>query len=153
MSRTRQMKTTASIRSPFVNQVAAGCGSAEPECEPAVARMAGGVAPARFFSECKAFVECLPDAKADKSQAGSSAGAPAMGVDQGSRSDASECSVMDISSGGAKVAMTTSTLIPNHFELAFAQGGQTRSCEVIWRHGKILGSNLLSETTPSQRWR
>jgi hypothetical protein len=50
-----------------------------------------------------------------------------------------ECHVMDISNGGAKIATTTPSLVPNRFELAFAEGGQTRSCEVIWRHGKIFG--------------
>jgi hypothetical protein len=56
-----------------------------------------------------------------------------------------ECQVMDISSGGAKIATTTSALVPDRFELAFAEGGQTRSCEVIWRHGRICGSNSLRE--------
>jgi hypothetical protein len=46
---------------------------------------------------------------------------------------------MDISSGGAKIATTTDSLVPDRFELAFTEGGQTRSCEVIWRHGKIIG--------------
>jgi len=55
-----------------------------------------------------------------------------------------ECSVMDISSGGAKIATTTSSLIPDRFELAFAQGGETRGCEVIWRHGRICGIKFVS---------
>jgi hypothetical protein len=29
-------------------------------------------------------------------------------------------------------------------ELAFAEGEQTRSCEVIWRHGKICGVKFAS---------
>jgi PilZ domain len=53
-----------------------------------------------------------------------------------------ECRVMDISDNGAKIAAATSASIPDRFELAFAQGGQTRSCEVIWRHSKIFGIKL-----------
>src|ERR1700675_3821804 len=44
-----------------------------------------------------------------------------------------ECRVMDNSHGGANIS---TTVVPDRFELAFAEGGQTRSCEVIWRHGK-----------------
>jgi len=46
---------------------------------------------------------------------------------------------MDISTNGAKVVIATSSTIPDRFELAFFNGGQTRSCEVIWRRGKVLG--------------
>ena len=50
-----------------------------------------------------------------------------------------ECRVMDISHGGAKISTTGPSLVPDRFELAFAEGDQIRSCEVIWRHGKICG--------------
>jgi hypothetical protein len=50
-----------------------------------------------------------------------------------------ECDVMDISNGGAKIATSIPSLVPDHFELAFAEGAQTRNCEVIWRHGRICG--------------
>jgi PilZ domain len=50
-----------------------------------------------------------------------------------------ECHVMDISSNGAKIVIATSSTVPDHFQLAFFQGDQTRSCEVIWRHGKVFG--------------
>jgi hypothetical protein len=51
----------------------------------------------------------------------------------------SECQVMDISSNGAKVVAAMSPTLPERFQLAFSKGGETRSCEVIWRHGKLLG--------------
>jgi PilZ domain len=51
----------------------------------------------------------------------------------------SECQVMDISSNGAKIVAAMSSSIPDRFQLAFSQGDQTRNCEVIWRHGKVLG--------------
>jgi PilZ domain len=50
-----------------------------------------------------------------------------------------ECHVMDISKNGAKLVATTSSLIPDRFQLAFTERGEIRSCEVIWRHGKIFG--------------
>jgi hypothetical protein len=55
-----------------------------------------------------------------------------------------ECHVMDISNNGAKIATTTPSLVPDRFDLAFAEGGQTRSCEVIWRHGRICGVKFAS---------
>jgi PilZ domain len=50
-----------------------------------------------------------------------------------------ECYVMDISLNGAKIVTEKSTAIPDRFQLAFFQGDQTRRCELIWRHGKVLG--------------
>jgi hypothetical protein len=50
----------------------------------------------------------------------------------------SKCQVMDISKTGAKIIASSSSTVPDRFELAFFQG-QARSCEVIWRHGKVLG--------------
>jgi hypothetical protein len=50
---------------------------------------AGGVAPAGFFSGIEHFYTGLPDAKAEEShQPGSSANAPHIGVDQGTKSHA-----------------------------------------------------------------
>jgi hypothetical protein len=46
---------------------------------------------------------------------------------------------MDISSNGAKVVGAMLATLPGRFQLAFLEGGPTRSCEVIWRHGKVLG--------------
>ena len=50
-----------------------------------------------------------------------------------------ECQVMDISKDGAKIVAATASAVPDRFQLAFFQGDQTRTCEVIWRHGKVLG--------------
>lgn len=51
----------------------------------------------------------------------------------------SECQVLDISNHGAKVVVEMPTAVPDHFELAFFQGGQKRACTVIWRRIKMLG--------------
>ena len=50
-----------------------------------------------------------------------------------------ECQVMDISKNGAKIVSEIPLAVPNRFQLAFSEGGQMRSCEVIWRHGRMLG--------------
>ena len=55
-----------------------------------------------------------------------------------------EWRVMDISHGGAKISTTSPSVVPDRFELAFAEGDQTRNCEVIWRHGKICGVKFAS---------
>jgi hypothetical protein len=51
----------------------------------------------------------------------------------------SECQVLDVSKSGAKLVAPTSSAVPDRFDLAFFQGDQPRGCEVIWRHGKVLG--------------
>jgi hypothetical protein len=51
----------------------------------------------------------------------------------------SECQVLDISRSGVKLVAATPLAVPDRFDLAFFQGDQPRGCEVIWRHGKVLG--------------
>jgi hypothetical protein len=53
-----------------------------------------------------------------------------------------ECQVLDISKHGAKVVAGTPLFIPDHFELAFFEGGQSQACEVVWRRAKMLGVKL-----------
>jgi hypothetical protein len=50
-----------------------------------------------------------------------------------------ECRVLDVSRNGAKISTALPSALPDRFELAFFEGGRTRSCEVVWRHGKVLG--------------
>jgi hypothetical protein len=50
-----------------------------------------------------------------------------------------ECQVMDISKNGAKIVSEIPSAVPNRFQLAFSEGGQMRSCEVIWRRKRMLG--------------
>lgn len=52
--------------------------------------------------------------------------------------------VMDISKGGAKIIVGTSSQVPQHFKLAFVQDStQRRPCEVIWRRGKMIGVQFV----------
>lgn len=50
-----------------------------------------------------------------------------------------ECRILDVSRNGAKIAVAIPSAVPDRFELAFFQGAQARRCEVVWRHGKVLG--------------
>jgi hypothetical protein len=55
-----------------------------------------------------------------------------------------ECSLLDVSSAGAKVIVDSGSEIPNCFELAFFHAVDKRQkCEVIWRRGKILGVKFV----------
>jgi hypothetical protein len=55
-----------------------------------------------------------------------------------------ECSLLDVSSAGAKVIVDNGSEIPNCFELAFFHAVDKRQkCEVIWRRGKILGVKFV----------
>ena len=53
------------------------------------------------------------------------------------------CVILDISSEGAKIVLADGSAIPNRFELDFAAGGPRRSCELIWRRGKVLGLKFV----------
>ena len=52
-----------------------------------------------------------------------------------------ECQVLDISKHGAKVIGALA--VPDHFELAFSEGGQHRVCEVAWRRAKVIGVKFI----------
>jgi hypothetical protein len=55
-----------------------------------------------------------------------------------------ECHVMDISKSGAKIAVGTSSQVPEKFELAFVETATKRqACEVIWRRGKMIGVHFV----------
>jgi hypothetical protein len=54
-----------------------------------------------------------------------------------------ECQVLDISQHGAKVFVEVTPAIPDHFKLAFFQGGQNRVCEVVWRRSRMLGIKFI----------
>ena len=49
------------------------------------------------------------------------------------------CLVRDLSTGGARVVLSGSTLMPNAFDLTIRESGETRQVQVIWRDGLQLG--------------
>jgi PilZ domain len=63
-----------------------------------------------------------------------------------------ECHVLDLSSGGARIAMDDAMEVRDRFELTLVRGHHKREqCEVVWRRGKTYGVKflaVLSEVTP-----
>jgi PilZ domain len=56
-----------------------------------------------------------------------------------------ECQVMDISKNGAKIVVQIPSHVPQWFELAFLHDStKRRTCEVIWRRGKMIGVQFVS---------
>jgi hypothetical protein len=45
------------------------------------------------------------------------------------------------STHGAKIVVAPA--VPDHFELAFSEGGQNRVCEVVWRRAKMIGVKFI----------
>jgi len=65
-----------------------------------------------------------------------------MTVDDGATR--SECFVLDVSPGGAKVMTDVALDVRDSFQLALVPGHTTRqSCEVVWRRGKTYGVKFL----------
>ena len=50
-----------------------------------------------------------------------------------------ECTIRDISEGGARIQIPGSITIPDHFELIIPQKGTTERAKTIWRHGNEIG--------------
>ena len=63
-----------------------------------------------------------------------------------------ECHVLDVSSGGARIASDDAMDVRDRFELTLVKGHHKREqCEVIWRRGRTYGIKfltLLPEVTP-----
>src|SRR5580658_7231756 len=56
-----------------------------------------------------------------------------------------ECNVLDLSSGGARIAMDDAMDVRDRFELTLVRGHHKRElCEVVWRRGKTYGVKFLS---------
>lgn len=58
------------------------------------------------------------------------------------------CLVRDLSTGGARVVLSGSTLMPNAFDLTIRESGETRQVQVIWRDGLQLGVAYEFAATP-----
>jgi PilZ domain len=54
------------------------------------------------------------------------------------------CTVMDLSTAGAKVTVDDAATVPNRLRLAFSRDARTgRTCDVVWRRGKTLGVKFV----------
>src|SRR5258708_11640010 len=56
------------------------------------------------------------------------------------------CTVLDLSSAGAKITVDDPQAVTAKMRLAFSRDARTgRSCEVVWRRGKTLGVKFVRE--------
>ena len=56
-----------------------------------------------------------------------------------------ECHVLDLSSGGARIATDDAMDVRDRFELTLVKGHHKRElCEVVWRRGKTYGIKFLT---------
>jgi hypothetical protein len=56
-----------------------------------------------------------------------------------------ECHVLDLASGGARIATEDAMDVRDRFELTLVKGHHKRElCEVVWRRGKTYGIKFLT---------
>jgi len=56
-----------------------------------------------------------------------------------------ECQVLDLSSGGARIATDDAMDVRDRFELTLVKGHHKRElCEVVWRRGRTYGVKFLT---------
>jgi PilZ domain len=56
-----------------------------------------------------------------------------------------ECHILDVSSGGVRIATDDAMDVRDRFELTLVPGHPKRErCEVVWRRGKTYGVKFLS---------
>jgi PilZ domain len=56
-----------------------------------------------------------------------------------------ECHVLDVSSGGARIAADDAMDVRDRFELTLVRGHHKRElCEVVWRRGRTYGVKFLT---------
>lgn len=58
-----------------------------------------------------------------------------------------ECSVIDLSAGGACLALTRVQDLPQRFE--FLHGGTKKVCTLVWRRGYMLGISFVGNSERS----
>jgi len=56
-----------------------------------------------------------------------------------------ECTILDISEGGAKLQIPEVDIIPVEFKLYVPETDQIYSCEVVWREGIYLGLQFVGD--------
>lgn len=55
-----------------------------------------------------------------------------------------ECHVLDLSSGGARIATDDAMDVRDRFELILVRGHKRERCEVVWRRGKTYGVKFVT---------
>jgi len=57
----------------------------------------------------------------------------------GSRRAVMECTALDLSTGGGKIALDRLYALPRHFLLSFDDFRSAKNCELIWSRGNFVG--------------
>jgi hypothetical protein len=58
---------------------------------------------------------------------------------------ARQCTVLDLSSAGAKIVLDDPQSVSARVRLAFSRDARTgRTCEVVWRRGKTIGVRFVT---------
>jgi hypothetical protein len=62
------------------------------------------------------------------------------------------CVMMDVSAGGARLAVKSSDELPDHFSLVLSRDGQVRrDCWVAWRTGSAIGVEFVPPQSVTRR--
>jgi hypothetical protein len=62
-------------------------------------------------------------------------------------SSRTECTIRDLSDGGARIEAPPSVTVPEFFDLLIPQKGVKQRARIVWRHGLDLGLTFAMETS------
>jgi len=63
-----------------------------------------------------------------------------------------ECTVLDVSDGGARIVVSSRMRVPKEFWLVLTSDGtRRRRCEIVWRSDNQVGVRYLGPVQSSQR--
>jgi hypothetical protein len=56
---------------------------------------------------------------------------------------ARQCTVIEISEGGARVRVEDPQFVRPHFQLKFERASPGRACKVVWKKGDVIGIEFV----------
>ena len=69
-------------------------------------------------------------------------------IDRGPTLGLHDCTVVDVSDGGARIIVASSERLPKEFWLILSRnGGRRRKCRIVWRSGGEIGVAYLTPLT------
>lgn len=72
-------------------------------------------------------------------------------VDTGAGGALRDCTVLDVSEDGARIAISAPTELPDEFYLVLSRYGARRRCRLVWRSAKEAGLSYLAPLDRSLR--
>ena len=70
-------------------------------------------------------------------------------IDVGNGAAPRECTVLDVSEGGARIVLAPSVELPKEFHLVLSKQGTRRHCRLAWRADEELGVAFLGPPSPT----